>query len=245
MPQPNEKPKLTLEERNKLIDESMQRAYAKVAAEMPDVKPVSVSPSGAHWYTSLLTPKRAYAVTNPFTGNITYNPETMADQSQQDMEQTIAHELTHTKQTQDTPWTSMLGDVGKHILNNVSTMWGGNEDKVPAGVRQSSPYNDPYYWRPREMEAFQAERNRASKMGLSAPDPIDQSRDIMLPGPSIKRGIDTGPSAAMMQKNAGPNIPDPYASALAKQKAGIPLTPGENAAMRMQLEQMARFKSQR
>jgi len=179
----------------------MQRAYQKVSKEMPDVKPVTVSPRGASFMTSMFMPKGAYAVTNPFTGNITYNPDTMADQSQQDMEQTIAHELTHTRQSQGGGILGHLRDVGDQMVQNVKGIWGGNEDKVPAGISPNSPYHDPYYWRPREMAAFQAERDRALNQHFSAPDPIDQSRDIMLPGPPIKRPmIDTGPSDEVMRR---------------------------------------------
>ena len=77
MPQQNgkQKPQISEQERNRLIDESMQRAYAKVSGEMPDVKRVSVSPRQSSFLTNLFMPRGAYAVTNPFTGNITYNPD--------------------------------------------------------------------------------------------------------------------------------------------------------------------------
>ena len=188
MPKPQGK-QLTPEEQNKVLDESMQRAYAKVSAEMPDVKKVSVTPS-----TSLLgrffMPRGAMAVTNPFTGNVMYNPDAMQGQNQDDLEQTIAHELTHTRQMMSEPWTTKAMDIVKSL-----NPWG--DEKVPEGIQKGSILDNPYYWRPREMEAFQAERDRAQRMKIPwYRDPVLGTGDIMLPSPPKKKqpGVDTGPS---------------------------------------------------
>jgi hypothetical protein len=180
---------LTPEERNKVLDESMQRAYAKVSAEMPDVKKVSVTPS-----TSMLgrffMPRGAMAVTNPFTGNVMYSPDAMQGQSQDDMEQTIAHELTHTRQSMNEPWYEHAVDIVKSL-----NPWG--DEKVPEGIQKGSILDNPYYWRPREMEAFQAERDRAQRNKIPYyVDPVLGSRDIMLPSQKKQPGIDTGPRYA-------------------------------------------------
>lgn len=185
MPQQNgkQKPQISEQERNRLIDESMQRAYQKVSGEMPDVKPVSVTPRQSSFLTNLFMPRGAYAVTNPFTGNITYNPDMMVGQSPVDMEQTLAHELTHTRQTQNQPWYKTIAEMFMP------------DEKVPAGIPASSSLNNPYYWRPREMEAFQAENDRTRKLGLPIySDPVLGTRDIMLPPEKKKSGIDTGPN---------------------------------------------------
>lgn len=164
----------------------MQRAYAKVAGEMPDVKKVSVSPSTSSLLSRWFMPRGANAVTNPFTGNITYNPEMLAGLDDNDREQILAHELTHTKQTQNTPWYKILGGIMKQNL-------GG--DSVPEGVRPSSPLNNPYYWRQHEQEAYQAERDRAMRNKIpNYVDPVTGGRDInLLPEPKKKPGIDTAP----------------------------------------------------
>lgn len=189
MPQQKEKPKQTPEERNKVLDESMQRAYAKVSAEMPDVKRVSVSPRQSSWLTNMMMPRGAYAVTNPFTGNITYNPDMFEGQTQDDIEQTIAHELTHTRQSQNTPWYGHLADIANSL-----NPWG--DEKVPEGIKPGSTLDNPYYWRPREMEAFQAERDRATRNKIPYyVDPVLGTRDIMLPSPRKKTGIDTAPTS--------------------------------------------------
>lgn len=141
---------------------------------MPGVKNVSVSPSDSSMLTKFFMPRGSNAVTNPFTGNITYNPEMLQSMGygQNDLEDIIAHEMTHVRQTQDLPWYKKVGQI-------LSQTYGGDV-KVPAGIPESSPTNAPYYWRPMEMEAYQAERNR----NMQTPnyvDPVYGTRDIVLP----------------------------------------------------------------
>lgn len=178
-------------ERNKLLDESMQRALAKVQAENPSTKKVSVSPSDApsNFITRMMMPRGSMATTNPFTGNITYNRDAMQGQSPFDMEQTLTHELTHTRQTQDTPWYKIASSLF------------APDEKVPAGISPNSPLNDPYQWRPREMEAFQNERDRATRMGKPISDPVLGSMDIPLPS----MGVNTAPSSDKLKKLVGGN----------------------------------------
>lgn len=180
MPNRNEKPK---QESNNFLDDSMQRAYQKVSGEMPDVKKVSVSPRESSIMTRMFMPRGANAVTNPFTGNVSYSSEMMKGMNPEELEQVIAHELTHVRQTQNTPWWKTAAEI-------VSP-----DEKVPAG--QTFPKNDPYYWRPREMEAFQAERDRAVKNKTpNYVDPILGTRDIQL-RPEV------GPSANVQKKMLG------------------------------------------
>ena len=164
---PNGKP-----DSNQVLDESMQRALQKVLKEMPDVNPVTVSPSNSSLLSRIMMPRNTFATTNPFTGNISYNPEAMQGQSQQMIENTLAHELTHSRQAQQTPWY-------KTALGLFTP-----DEKPPVG-NYSNP--EPYYWRPNEMEAFQAERNRARlQKQPDIPDPVYGSRDIQLPSPRRK-----------------------------------------------------------
>lgn len=169
-------------ETNKVLDDSMQRALNKVLAENPGTKRVSISPSSNSLLTKLMMPRGSMATTNPFTGNITYNPEMMQGQSPFDIEQTVAHELTHTRQAQNTPWWKTAASLFMP------------DEKVPAGISKDSPLNDPYQWRPHEMEAFQTERDRASRMNAQGySDPVTGSRDLQLPSMK-KKGINTAPS---------------------------------------------------
>lgn len=165
---PREKEKRKQEpESNRIFDDSMQRAYHKVSGEMPDVKKVSVSPRESSFITRMFMPRGANAVTNPFSGNISYNPEMMRDMNLDEQEQTTAHELAHVRQTQNTPWWKIASEIMMP------------DEKVPTG--QLFPKNNPYYWRPREMEAFQTERDRAIKKKIpNYVDPVLGTRDIPL-----------------------------------------------------------------
>lgn len=141
----------------------MARAYAKVSKEMPNVRPVTVKPSTSSFLTGLFMPRGSQAVTNPFTGNITYNPEALVGQSPEEMEQIIAHELTHSGQVQNMPWYKVIGNM---IFDNTNP---------PAG--KQGFFDNNYNWNPNEMEAFQTERNRRPNF----PDPVYGTRDIVLP----------------------------------------------------------------
>src|SRR5262245_11211460 len=165
------------QEKNKLIDESMQRAYKKVAGEMPDVKPVSVSP-GTGILSKLFLPRSAQAVTNPFTGNITYDPAAMAGIDPNEMENTLAHELTHVRQTQNMPWYKVLGSMISPVESTPDIA--------------SGSMNSPYAWRPSEMEAFQSERDRTLSHHLpNMRDPQTGMGDIQLVRPRKKSAVDT------------------------------------------------------
>lgn len=157
---------------NNLLDESMQRAYNKVSAEMPNIKRVSVTPRESSFLSKFFMPRGATAITNPFTGNINYNPEIVRGLSDDELEQIMAHELTHVGQTQNQPWYRTIADIFKR------------DEQVPQGIPSASNLNMPYYWRPREMEAFQAEKNRNPNMYS---DPMSGARDILIPSQKRKR----------------------------------------------------------
>lgn len=194
MPQKQEKDK------NKVLDESMQRAYQKVAGEMPGVKPITISPSSASLATKIFTPRGANAVSNPFTGNMTYNPNMINEMGYNDFdkEQIIAHEMTHTAQTQDMPWYKKLGDIWSQQMGETL------HNTVPKEIPQNSVLNNPYYWRPHEQEAYQAERDRAARLHTpNYVDPILGTRDIPLYPEKKKPGINTTPSSGMLKKVTG------------------------------------------
>jgi len=152
----------------------MQRTLQKVLGQMPDVNPVTIGPSGG--MNSLMMPKNALATTNPFTGNISYDPSMMAGQSPDEMGNTVAHELTHSRQAQNTPWYQKVMD-----------MFHPGNDTPPAGLPSGSVLNNPYYWRPSELEAFQTERNRQMTQPYPT-DPVYGTRDInLVKGPSRMR----------------------------------------------------------
>lgn len=167
----------------------MQRALAKVQGEMPDVKKVSVSPGGGI-LSKLFLPKSTLAVTNPFTGNITYDPAEMMNISPDEQENTIAHELTHVRQTQNQPWY-------KTLMSMVSPV--ERAPNIASGSMDSA-----YAWRPSEMEAFQTERDRTLAHHLpNMRDPQTQMGDIMLVKPRPKKQVQTGPSSDKLHQLLG------------------------------------------
>jgi len=144
---------------NKPIDDAVARALLKIHGEMPDVNP-TVTPSTGSILTRFLMPRGSLAVTNPFTGNITYNPEAMQGMNQNEIENTLTHEMTHSRQAQTTPFYQVLFNALKQ------------------GLGMGYSYNQ----RPEEMEAFQAERNRTLAQHLPwMRDPQSGMGDYILP----------------------------------------------------------------
>lgn len=141
------------------------KVIKKVKQEMPDQAATSVEPSG---FLGRFLSRGANASTNPFTGSVSFNPDMMDKMSPDEMENTFTHELTHSRQVQDTPFLSRFGNVAKSMLPGF--LGGGDEE---------------YYQRPRELEAFQAEKNRTLSHNLrDMPDPMNARRDINLPSES-------------------------------------------------------------
>lgn len=143
------------------LEKQIQAARLKVLGEMPDVKPVDVSPTSGLLDTLLGMRKTTQAITNPFTGNVHYNPAALTGATPDEIEQMLAHEFTHSRQAQTTPWY-------KTAYNAF----------MPQG---------PYAQRPYEMDAFQTEKDRASRLGLSMPDPVTGAMDIALPSPNLRK----------------------------------------------------------
>lgn len=161
------------------LDQRIQAAYNKVKQEYPDVSGVNVSPSNSLIAQYLSTPN-TYATTNPMTGNIYYNPQMMSNMNDDQMQSIMAHELTHSKQVQSNPWY-------KNMWNVIT----GSDPEVPQGMQNTS-LGTPYYWKPNEMEAFQAQKDRMIKNRQSPyNNPTTAHGDIYLPmetGPSFMRG---------------------------------------------------------
>jgi hypothetical protein len=138
----------------------------KIKQEMPDVSDVDVQPAGP--IARFFSKAGSRATANPFTGNVTYYPQQMEAEglSPEAINNVFTHELTHSRQIQNTPLLQRFANVGRSLLPG---FLGGDES---------------YYERPREMEAYQAERDRTARLGLrNIPDPMTGARDIELPSP--------------------------------------------------------------
>lgn len=147
------------------------KSITKVKKEMPDVADVDVQPAG--FLGSLFNRSGVRASASPWTGNVTYNPNEMGRLSPDEQENVFAHELTHSRQIRNTPYLQRFMNVGRSLLPG---FLGGDEE---------------YTQRPREMEAYQAERDRTSRLGLrNIPDPVSGARDIeLLPNPDMSKRL--------------------------------------------------------
>jgi len=142
-----------------------KKSIQKIKQENPDVADASFSEAGpiARFFAN----KSARAIANPFTGNVTYFPDRMASMPEEEAENVFHHELQHTRQIRGMNPLQRLMMVGKSML--------GEEE---------------YSQRPRELEAFQAEKDRSRRLGLnSMPDPYTGATDIQLPAMSPRRKV--------------------------------------------------------
>lgn len=140
-------------------------AIKKIRAENPDVSDVAIQEAGP--IARFFAGHKARAVASPWTGNVTYFPERMQGMSQDEIENVMQHELQHTRQTRQLNPLQRLMMVGRNML--------GMEEE--------------YGRRPRELEAFQAEKDRSRRLGLNLPDPYTGARDIQLPPMSKRRAV--------------------------------------------------------
>lgn len=157
------------------LEKRVQAARAKVLGEMPDVRQdVSVSPTNQFMDRILGIPRGTVATTNPFTGNVSYDPTLLGGMGQDELENTLTHEFTHTRQQQAEPWYKVA-----------QKMFLPHPNYVPEGAK--GPYDNNYYWNPEEMQAYQAERDRASRLKQNVSDPVYGSMDIPLPSMKTRK----------------------------------------------------------
>jgi uncharacterized protein YqgQ len=147
-----------------------EKSIKKIRQENPDVADAKIEP--ASWFARLVTPNTVRATASPWTGDISYFPERIYNQGMGDdeVENLFTHELQHTRQTRGMGVLDKLRQLGRNML--------GQEE--------------PYRERPRELEAFQAEKDRTLRNRLSVREPYTGARDIQLPAMSARRkALDT------------------------------------------------------
>jgi len=132
------------------LEQQILQAKLKLSQEMPDVANTAISPIGpigAYIVNARSRPDTSIqAFENPITGTISYNPTAMQGQSQSAIEDTLAHELTHARQTK--------------------REFGGKSLPARLLAYAKSLYTMPsfsYGQNPDELEAFQTEADRTSK----------------------------------------------------------------------------------
>ena len=159
------------------VAQQVALAKAKMAQEYPDQAGASIEPMGA---IGRFFAGPSYARTNPFTGNVSLNEPAMQGLSQNEVDQILAHELTHTRQAQAMPLSQKLMLPINGLMNSLGDLTGGK-------------IGTPYAQRPEEMEAFGTEADRANAQHLDIPgdiwlppDPAVQALKKQAPTPPIQ-----------------------------------------------------------
>lgn len=167
--------------RLELAKQAMQREMPNEMAQA-NIKPVGII--GGMVNRLLPAGGNPVATTNPL-GSITYNPTLLKQLSQPEMEDVLAHELTHVKQYMDKPLVSRL----------LSSVLPQRDEGLPEETVKSlrmQGWENPAEYRGKsyEMEAYDAEAQRKLRTGRGEP-----GYDIQL-FPAKK----TGPSSQMLKK---------------------------------------------
>ncbi len=124
------------------VDQQVTDAMNLVAREQPAATAGMPAPQQAGWFNQLLdvlTP--SYMSTDPHSGDISYYPKHLEGKSTQEVADLLTHELTHRKQVK-----------------------AGTVDVTGGGGALGST---PYYRRPAEIAAFEAQVRRAVGQGRS------------------------------------------------------------------------------
>ena len=173
------------------FDKRMELAKSKMQQEMPnEMTGTSIEPTGL--FGSLKDKLVAkviggtpVATTSPFHG-ITYNQDQLSGMSQNELEDTLAHELTHVGQYNRQP---MWKNIAQSILPQA-------DEGLPAATEKSlrmQGWDPAYRGRSTEMEAYGTEQQRQLNRQQGFP-----GYDINLP--STKKKVDTSPTSSTLDK---------------------------------------------
>lgn len=181
------------------FDRRMELAKAKMQQEMPtEMSAASIEPTGMFGSMKDALVKRVIggapvATTGPF-GGITYNPELLRAMNQNELEDTLAHELTHVGQySGGQPNISM----GRGIMNTISNLLPHKDEGLPEETKRfysSHGYDPSYRGSSVEMEAYQKEDQRKAQRGEGMP-----GDDIYLPS-NKKTKFSVNPSQSVMDR---------------------------------------------
>lgn len=167
------------------FDARMNIAQNKMRQEMPnEMNLASIKPTGFFGGMKDALVAKAIggtpvATTNPF-GGISYNKDILKAMSQNEMEDTLAHELTHVGQfakpgVNGAPPTLSMG---RGIMNTLKQMMPQRDEGLPQATKSfysSRGYDPSYRGSSVEMEAYNTEDKRRTARG-----------DIHRPGEDIQ-----------------------------------------------------------
>jgi hypothetical protein len=174
------------------FDARMNLAKQAMTNEMPtQMAGASIEPTGfigrmMDSAVSKLIGGTPVATTNPF-GGISYNPEQLKGMNQNELEDTLAHELTHVGQFQQmSPWEKFK-----------SSLLPAADEGLPEETKKAfrmQGYDPAYRGKSTEMEAYNTEQQRQLKRGQGFP-----GYDIDLRPPVNKSNVNTAPSSKVLK----------------------------------------------
>ena len=177
------------------FDKRMLAAKQKMQLEMPsEMAAADIQPTGMFGSLKDALVKRMIggvpvATTGPF-GGITYNKELLSAMPQNELEDTLAHELTHVGQySGGQPSIS----TGHGIMNVIKGMIPQRDEGLPEETKKAfrmQGYDPSYRGKSTEMEAYGTEQQRQLKRGQGFPEDIQLRKPYKKPNSVIS----TGPS---------------------------------------------------
>ena len=187
------------------FDARMTLAQNKMRQEMPnEMANASIKPTGLlgglkDKLVAKMIGGAPVATTSPF-GNITYNKDILKSMPQNEMEDTLAHELTHVKQFSEPGVNGAPPTLstGHGIMNVLKQMIPRQDEGLPQETKSfysSRGYDPGYRGSSVEMEAYQKEDERKNARG----DILRPGEDIQLFPPRKPKGINTSPSPKVIK----------------------------------------------
>jgi hypothetical protein len=173
------------------FDARMNLAKQKMQQEMPnEMGQASIEPTGLFGSMKDALVKRVIggtpvATTSPF-GSITYNKEQLAPMSQNELEDTLAHELTHVGQYAQQP-------MWKNLMQSVMPQQNEGLPAETSKALRMQGWDPAYRGRAAEMEAYGTEQQRQLNTQRGFP-----GYDIQLTSPAKKKSI-TSPSSKVLE----------------------------------------------
>ena len=182
---------------NPEFDNRMALAQSKMRQEMPnEMANANIQPTGLFGglkdkLVAKVIGGTPVATTGPF-GGITYNKDLLSKMDQNELEDTLAHELTHVGQYSSGPPGQQTLSFGHGIMNTLKGMLPKQDEGLPIETQKfysSRGYDPSYRGSVNEMQAYGKEDQRRMDRG----DIMRPGEDIQLFSPKPKK-INTGPS---------------------------------------------------
>lgn len=177
-------PSPSFEERMQLAQENIRKEYPSEMA-YATIKPAGMVSGLMHGVLGKILGDSPVATTGPF-GGVTYDPKAFQAMKQEELQDSLAHEMTHVRQFQEMPLWRKLA----------ATFLPQADEGLPEETKKAysmQGWNPAYRGKSTEMEAYQVEEQRRAKRGEMNP------YDIYLPAPR-KKQANAGPSSSVLKQ---------------------------------------------